>query len=371
MSEWSGSGMQFLEIHFLDVGHGDCTIVEFPGRLTVVDINNCKTFDKEIADEFNRRYKPTSPNPLLSPGYSAALSALASGKTTPSSIFGPSAGSFSGLPVPLSNLLAQKTEAEKKLQEAKDKLTNPIDYYKARFTGRPIFRYIQTHPDMDHMAGLYRIWVEERIPIVNFWDTSHCIEKDEAALKTGKINRDIWDWRAYLRLRTSTDDPKVLRLANGQRGDFYQQDGIHIWAPLDHRHKDNPEADTNALSYILCVSVGQCNILLGGDATVETWEHLYTANGGKLPKIHLLKASHHGRKSGYHWQSVKAMNPDLTVVSVGELKAKDDSSASYEKFSNKGCYSTVDHGDIIATCWADGEVRLFDRNRRKIVSSWE
>ncbi len=64
------------------------------------------------------------------------------------------------------------------------------------------------------------------------------------------------------------------------------------------------------------------------------------------------------------------MNPDLTILSVAELKAKDDASASYERFSDKGCYSTLDHGNIIARCWVDGEVRLFDRNVKQIASSW-
>ena len=30
MSVWTGTGMQFLDIHFLDVGHGDCTVVNNP-----------------------------------------------------------------------------------------------------------------------------------------------------------------------------------------------------------------------------------------------------------------------------------------------------------------------------------------------------
>jgi competence protein ComEC len=33
-----------LRIHFLNVGHGDCTIISHPsGRLTMIDINNSKT----------------------------------------------------------------------------------------------------------------------------------------------------------------------------------------------------------------------------------------------------------------------------------------------------------------------------------------
>lgn len=346
--------MKYLDIYFLDVGHGDCTIVDFPGRLTVIDINNCRTFDKEIESEFNNRYKPRLSPPRLPPPPASSYSPYPPVITDPSTS------------ASLARLVFQKTEAERKLQEAKDKLTNPIHYLKAKFTGRPIFRYIQTHPDMDHMAGLYKIWVEERIPIINFWDTSHCIEKEDFARRTGAVNHDIRDWQTYLRLRSSTEMPRVLRPTNGTRADFYQQDGINIWAPFDHRHKNDSEADPNDLSYILCISFSQCNILLGGDAPISTWHALLTANNGKLPKIHLLKASHHGRKSGYHRESVKAMNPDYTILSVGELRDKHDASASYEQY-NCGCFSTVEHGNIFARCWENSVVHLYDQDFVRIA----
>lgn len=345
MSVWSGEGMKFLDIHFLDVGHGDCTIVEFPERLTVIDINNCKSFGKETESELRKRNEPPAVNPFLA-------------------LMRPPAP-----PHPLGDFLAQMLEAQRKLQAEKDKLTDPIDYYKANFTGRPIFRDIQSHPDMDHMAGLYRIWVQERIPIVNFWDTKHCIEKDEVAMRRGEVNHDVKDWQTYKQLRRSVTDPTVLHLTHGLEGNYWTQDGIHIWAPFDHSECNNEDADPNGLSYLLRVRFGESDVILGGDATIETWEELYKQY--KLPKIGLLKASHHGRKSSYHMESVKAMNPDLTIVSVGELKPKDDASASYERFSKVGCYSTVDHGDIIARCYVDGEIRLFERNWARIASSWD
>jgi competence protein ComEC len=32
-----------LVVHFLNVGHGDCTFIEFPsGRLAMIDVNNSK-----------------------------------------------------------------------------------------------------------------------------------------------------------------------------------------------------------------------------------------------------------------------------------------------------------------------------------------
>jgi hypothetical protein len=149
------------------------------------------------------------------------------------------------------------------------------------------------------------------------------------------------------------------------------QDGISVWAPFGHDHETDPNASPNDFSYLLSIQIGKCQIVLGGDTDEATWKKLYDRYQGNLPKIQLLKASHHGRKSGYHMPSARAMNPDLTVVSVGELKDKHDAAASYEKFSNKGCYSTIDQGDIIARCWVDGEVWLFDRDWNKFASSWE
>jgi beta-lactamase superfamily II metal-dependent hydrolase len=253
--------------------------------------------------------------------------------------------------------------AEQKLASAKNKLTNPIDYLKAHFAGRSIFRYIQTHPDLDHMAGLHRL-IEEKIGIVNFWDTKHCIMKDEGALRTSQANnKDIRDWHAYQWLRGgSVPGLTVLNLTRGASDRFYAQDGFAIWTPVDYKHQQNPNADPNALSYVLCMMVGDCRVLFGGDATIAMWEEMHTFCQGGFPKIHLLKASHHGRKSGYHMPSVRAMNPDVTILSVGDLKAKDDADAGYEKYSIKGCHSTLEHGDIVARCWSDGEVWLRERD---------
>jgi competence protein ComEC len=41
-----------LRVHFLNVGHGDCTIVSHPsGRLTMIDINNSQNYDDESFQE--------------------------------------------------------------------------------------------------------------------------------------------------------------------------------------------------------------------------------------------------------------------------------------------------------------------------------
>jgi competence protein ComEC len=41
-----------LTVHFLNVGEGDCTIIEHAsGRISVVDLSNIKSIDKESAKE--------------------------------------------------------------------------------------------------------------------------------------------------------------------------------------------------------------------------------------------------------------------------------------------------------------------------------
>ena len=47
-----------LKIHFLNVGHGDCTVIKHPtGRLSIVDINNGDELDLESSEELAKSYR--------------------------------------------------------------------------------------------------------------------------------------------------------------------------------------------------------------------------------------------------------------------------------------------------------------------------
>jgi competence protein ComEC len=324
-----------LKLHFLNVGHGDCTIIDFPsGHLTMVDINNSRTLDDDSEQELENEIAKRQ-----GVGDLSVYRLLGS------------------LPQSVSDSMTKYRE---------EFLTDPVDYFLQHFgRDRHIFRYIQTHPDMDHMTGLYRLR-EEGIEIVNFWDTKHSVEKSDDPADWKETQYDIRDWQTYNSLRGSTSDPKALFYVTGDQHEYFKDDGIRIWAPFKHNEDIDEDDDINSLSYVLRIEYGSCNILLGGDAPVDYWETVYNSPKFAYPKIHLLKTPHHGRKSGYHWQSVKAMNPDCTVVSVGKLAKKDDAFASYEKWSNKGCYSTRFEGNITATCWPDGDVWLYDQNGNRL-----
>lgn len=311
-----------IEIHFLNVGHGDCTIIKFDSkRIAMIDINNSKVLDEDSRREIARRF-----------GYSDEL-------------------------LTLYEYLRVKPDKIKKYEET---LTDPVEYYQKKFGEESIFRFILTHPDMDHMTGLYRLNTQEGIPILNFWDTKHSVTKSDDPKDWENTGYDIRDWRHYKVLRKSESSPRALFYLRGDQYSFFKEDSIHIWSPFEHQEDISEDNEINELSYILFIQHGKCNIMLGGDATTEVWQQIYESRDGKFPKIHLLKASHHGRKTGYHWQSIKAMAPDYTVVSVGELKKKEDAFASYEKYSEKGCFSTRLEGDIVAKCWLDGDVWLYN-----------
>jgi beta-lactamase superfamily II metal-dependent hydrolase len=209
-------------------------------------------------------------------------------------------------------------------------LTDPVEYYKGHFANRPIFRFILSHPDLDHMRGLVRLR-QEKIEIFNFWDTGH--EKSITDFQGG----DEAEWKEYQRLRQSTQAPKVFRPTRGTKNKYWNQDdaggdgdGLYILAPTPELQKaENADDDPNAHSYVLMLIQAGTRVVFGGDATEAVWESIYQAFGKNL-KCHILKASHHGRDSGCHSNAMSAMHPDYTIVSVG-TKPETDATNNYRR----------------------------------------
>ena len=78
-------------------------------------------------------------------------------------------------------------------------------------------------------------------------------------------------------------------------------------------------------------------------------------------KSDFLKASHHGRDSGYHLDAVKLIAPYITFVSVGR-KPDTDASSKYRQQCLRVA-STRYHGNIRLEIHDDGQWKWFvDRN---------
>jgi beta-lactamase superfamily II metal-dependent hydrolase len=237
-------------------------------------------------------------------------------------------------------------------------LTNPIDFVLRQTPGHTIHRYIQTHPDLDHMRGLAALR-EHRVDIANFWDTQH----DKVPDFRSNSDRDHVEWAEYQRLRSGRAGARCLTLHAGAVGQFWNRDpsgggdhdGIEILTPTPEIvRRANGEENSNNLSYVLRLTYAGRSIILGGDAEEEVWRYLAQRHGARL-KCDVLKASHHGRDSGYCADAVKLLSPTYTIVSVGK-KPETDASNKYRAYSQR-VWSTRWYGNLTLQVDAWGEIR--------------
>lgn len=247
--------MSNLIFHFLNVGKGNCTIIEFPsGRLSMIDIDDSRT---------------------------------------------------------LSQMEKFAMELEKKAS-----LTNPLDYITSKFPNKEIFRFILTHPDMDHMSGIKSLFNKKQI--LNFWDTKNNKYIAPDTWENSPYNKE--DWEFYQEIRKRHKNPTVLTLYRGAESQCcWLQDGIEILAPTEDLVKEaNKSEDYDHLSYVLMVRYAGSKILLGGDATMTVWEDIINSYEESYLKSDILLASNHGSPNHISKEILDVINPRLTVVSVAE-----------------------------------------------------
>jgi competence protein ComEC len=272
-----------MEIHFVNVGKGNCTIIDFPsGHLSIIDIDNS-------------RHTP------------------------------------------------------------ENELTCPIDYLEENFKGKNIFRFILTHPDMDHMSGIHEL--KTKFPIINFWDTENDKTLTITDIKKSPFY-DEKDWTTYQTLSESKENPKALQIKRNESRDYWNSDGITVLAPCDtliKLSKDTNDTDAdkyNHLSYVLRVDFKGIRILLGGDATIAAWEDILEKCGKESLKADIFLAPHHGSKNNVNEEVFKHISPDYVIVSVD--KGVEYDYKYYSGLAKKSVLSTKYYGNIKLNIKEDG-----------------
>ena len=276
-------------IHFLNVKQGDCTVIQHnSGRVTVIDVCNA------------------SPPEAVVEALTAAMAKSERGIS----------GNFQQKKYPV----------------------NPINYMRERDMSS-VFRYVQTHPDMDHMDGIEALF--DAFNPTNFWDTDNTKEMPTSSWE-GSPYRES-DWKFYKRLRdTDRDtDPKRLTLYSGARGAYYNQDGdgsgggdgLYVLAPTKELVAAANEADEdyNRCSYVILYRTGGSRIVFGGDSRDETWDHILEHYEKDVTDIDLLIAPHHGRKSGRSYEFLDTLRPTLTFF--GNARSEH---LAYDAWRNRG-----------------------------------
>jgi len=276
-------------IHFLNVKEGDCSIIEHnSGRITVIDVCNAKP----------------------------------SGSLTEA-------------------LLAKFATFERRINgnfQQKKYPVNPISYLKMLGVER-IFRFILTHPDMDHMDGIKTLFAEFR-PL-NFWDTDNRKEMPGSAWEGSSYNEE--DWKFYKSLRETKPDsgPRRLTLFSGARGKFYNVgddgspggDGLYVLAPTPELVEKANESDNdyNDCSYVLLYRTAGNRIVFGGDSHDASWEHILNNHIEAVTDVDLLIAPHHGRKSRRSYEFLDVLRPKLTFF--GNARSEH---LAYNAWRNRG-----------------------------------
>ena len=251
-------------LHFLNVKQGDCSVIKHNSdRVTVIDVCNAAPVDDDAEASMLRRAR-------MELGVS---------------------GNFQQKKYPV----------------------NPIAYLTDRHI-QSVFRYVQTHPDMDHMDGIEAFF--EAFAPANFWDTDN---EEEKEFGPGAPYRES-DWIFYKNLRDGNprSGPRRLTLDPTSRGEFYNQpgggDGLYVLAPTAELvTQANETGDYNDASYVILYrSANRHRIVFGGDSHDNTWKYILENHADDVEDIDLLIAPHHGRKSNRSYEFLDVLNPTLT-----------------------------------------------------------
>lgn len=304
------------KIHFLNVDEGDCSIIQHDnGNVTMIDICCGNTLEQQ-----------------------------------------PAVVSFSN----------ESVNSIKGNFNMKAYPTNPVEYIK-RLRISSIFRYIQTHPDMDHMDGLKNL--ADSMPILNFWDTANI--KEQIFDEHGNCSRyKKADWDCYQRMRKSANKPKSLVYYDGTVAKYFAEDDTGVLADdylkILSPTKEiimaaNAAGDWNDSSYVILYCIQGRKILFCGDAEMGTITHLIEKHQADISNLDVLIAPHHGRDSDKDFSFLDVMKPKLTLV--GNAKC---AHLAYDKWDNRGLMHIQNNqgGNILIDIYNNGEMHVSCSNKR-------
>jgi len=211
----------------------------------------------------------------------------------------------------------------------------------AKSAGKTVVSYLQskgikkldyviaTHPDADHVGGL--IAVLNSISVGKFVNSgkSHTTETYAQLLKIVE-QKNI----KYV-------EPEIGQILIGSwTSDFY----------LQTLYVDGKASDTNDASIVLKVGYKDIEFLLMADASTDL-EDLLVDSYDTL-KAQILKSGHHGSNTSTSSKFIKAVKPEVTILSYGK-----DNSYSHPhnevltnlKSAGSKVYSTAQDGTIVIT----------------------
>lgn len=152
-----------------------------------------------------------------------------------------------------------------------------------------------SHPDMDHIGGFLDVFDRYKVSVLlepGASSDNGVWEEAEHALVTRHI--------AHLLARKGM----TIEFGGGVQADILYPD------------RDMSTMETNSASIVMRISYGETSFLLSGDLPKNLEEYEVAVYGNAL-RAQVLKLGHHGSHTSSSDVWLRAVNPDVTVISAG------------------------------------------------------
>jgi competence protein ComEC len=206
------------------------------------------------------------------------------------------------------------------------------------FWERKIDLMILTHPHADHLVGLVEVLKRYKVERIVFTGVSYYSDF----------------YREFKKLREEKQIPFTLALAG--RKFIFGKAEIEILYPLENLWNKNftgEESEAGGLndtSIVNRLDFGNVSFLFTGDAGVEVENKLKSDNLNL--KSDILKVGHHGSDTASTYEFLKAVSPQLAVISVGKNNYGLPTYRILYRLRNLGIpfLRTDENGDIKVVC---------------------
>jgi competence protein ComEC len=228
--------------------------------------------------------------------------------------------------------------------------TCPIDYLSS-INVKSLFRFILTHPDMDHMDGFDAL--VRNYSIGNFWDSG--LRRPKPSFGGGGYLEKDWDTYEDVRDGKKATSSKTRQagdrfpFANQAEGGGSGGDGMYILSPdKGVVAAATADGDHNDGSYVLLYRSVGGRIIIPGDAHDNTWKYVIENHKSDIEGAAILIAPHHGRGSGRSYDFLDVIKPKLTLFGCGPSEHLDYDAwgrRNLSKFTSNQCGNIVMESD--------------------------
>ncbi len=232
-----------------------------------------------------------------------------------------------------------------------------------------IWRFISTHPDMDHLDGFNSLM--NQFAVYNFWD--HGARKMKPDF-SGSPYREA-DWDRYVKVRDGKEqDTNVIEVLQNSTFKYANNDDengsgdcITICSPNSELIQEcNRNQQFNDASYIIVYRAQGGKVVLAGDADDLAWECALEKYHDLLKNVGFLLAPHHGRDSGRKRDFLSHLKPRISLLGCAPSEY-----LAYDAWRNRGLkYYTQNQCGNVVIEGKEGGLNMYIENEVYARKEW-